>query len=219
MSRSPFDPGIEALPDRLPIFPLSGVLLLPGGRLPLNIFEPRYLALFDDALASKRLVGMIQPATANSEQDDQAPAVYGTGCAGRITSFSETDDGRYLITLTGLLRFDVREELPAGSYRMVAADYGRFHRDLEASDPEIDRTRLLEALKVYFEMFEISGDWDSIEQAPTEHLVTSLSMLCPFEPWEKQALLESESVASRAEALTALLEMAIHQREGETARH
>jgi len=219
MSRGPFDPGLEALPDKLPIFPLTGVLLLPGGRLPLNIFEPRYLSLFDDALAGNRLVGMIQPAEAGSEQEEQAPAVYDTGCAGRITSFSETDDGRYMVTLTGLLRFDVREELPSAAYRQVAANYSRFHRDLEPMDPDIDRPRLLDALKIYFEMFNLEGDWDSIAQAPSERLVTSLAMLCPFEPWEKQALLESESVATRAETLTALLEMAIHERDGDTARH
>ena len=219
MSRSPFDPGFEALPDKLPIFPLTGVLLLPGGRLPLNIFEPRYLALFDDALSGNRLVGMIQPSEAESERDEQTPAVYGTGCAGRITSFSESDDGRYLVTLTGLIRFDVGRELAPSSYRLVEPDYGRFRHDLEETDPEIDRPRLLAALKTFFNTFQIEGDWDSIEQAPTERLITSLSMLCPFEAWEKQALLESETVGQRAEALTALLEMSVHERDGETARH
>jgi len=162
---------------------------------------------------------MIQPAKAGSEQQEQNPTTYDTGCAGRITSFSETEDGRYLVTLTGLIRFDIREELPLGSYRSVQADYSRYHGDMAAEDPQIDRPRLLKALKVYFRLFNIDGDWNSIERAPSERLVTSLAMLCPFEPWEKQALLESESVAKRAEALTALLEMAIHERGGETARH
>ncbi len=219
MSRGPFDPSLEGLPSTLPIFPLTGVLLLPGSRLPLNIFEPRYLALFDDALAGSRLVGMIQPAHAKDEHESEAPEVQATGCAGRITSFSETDDGRYLVTLTGLIRFDVEKELSPLSYRRIEPSYLRYHHDLAESDPVIDRPRLMAAQKIYFKARSIYGDWASMDDAPTEALINSLCMFCPFEPGEKQALLEAINLGQRAEVLTALLEMSVHDRGGETATH
>ena len=219
MSRTAFDPAFEDLPRVLPIFPLEGVLLLPGGRLPLNIFEPRYLAMFDDAMASHRLIGMIQPC--EECRGAETPKVYETGCVGRITSFNETDDGRYLVTLSGLIRFDVVRELPAGSYRLVEPDYRRFKQDMDEDPGDIDRERLVEVLNAYFEANSIEGDWEAIEQTSNERLVTSLAMICPLGAPEKQALLESMTLTERAEALTAIMEMATHggDAESEVKRH
>jgi uncharacterized protein len=219
MSRTAFDPEFDDLPRVLPIFPLEGVLLLPGGRLPLNIFEPRYLAMFDAALASNRLIGMIQPC--EDCQGDAAPKVYETGCVGRITSFTETDDGRYLVTLSGLIRFDVGRELPSSSYRQVEPDYARFSSDMDEDQSKIDRDRLIKVLNTYFEVNSIEGDWEAIEQTGDERLVTSLAMICPLGAPEKQALLESMTLTERAEALTAIMEMATHGSDGEneTKRH
>lgn len=218
MSRTAFDPEFADLPRVLPIFPLDGVLLLPGGRLPLNVFEPRYLAMFDAALASNRLIGMIQPC--EDGQGDAAPKVYETGCVGRITSFTETDDGRYLVTLSGLIRFDVARELPSVSYRQVEPDYSRFASDMDEDQSRIDRDRLMKVLSTYFEVNSIEGDWEAIEQTSDERLVTSLAMICPLGAPEKQALLESMTLTERAEALTAIMEMAAHGgtggRDGET---
>jgi Lon protease-like protein len=200
-------PG-STLPDIIPIFPLPGVLLLPRGRLPLNIFEPRYLAMTSDALGGARLIGMIQPTEPNVRERE--PEVYPLGCAGRVTSFAETPDGRYLITLTGVSRFRIREELPLLSgYRRVAADWGEFAVDLETGPPpEFDRDRLLSALKTYFAQHQLKADWDAVRKTPGEELVTSLAMMCPFDPREKQALLEAADLAARAELLTAIVEMA-----------
>ncbi len=179
MSGGAFRPGFAELPRVVPIFPLPGVLLLPGGRLPLNIFEPRYLARVRDALAGERAIGMIQPR--EEAADVGAAKVYDTGCAGRITAFSETDDGRYLITLTGMIRFDVKRELPMiEGYRRVTVDYGRFRADLEGDGAEIDRARLLETLGCYFQANGIEGDWSAIEETEDAALVTSLAMICPF---------------------------------------
>jgi len=209
MSRSPFDPEFDQLPPEVPIFPLPGILLLPGGRLPLNVFEPRYLAMVEDALAGPRVIGMLQPCEA--ADDVGAARIYDTGCLGRITAFSETDDGRYLITLSGLIRFDVRTELARRSgYRRVVADYTRFRDDLDRDKRDIDRGRLLEALDDYFDANGIEGDWDAIEEAEDEALVTSLAMICPFAAPEKQALLEAMTLSDRAEAMTAIMEMSVH---------
>jgi len=217
MSRTAFDPAYEDLPKVLPIFPLEGVLLLPGGRLPLNIFEPRYLAMFDAALASNRLIGMVQPC--DESRGAETPKVYDTGCAGRITSFSETDDGRYLVTLSGLIRFDVVRELPPCSYRTVEPDFSRFAADMDEDTSTIDRERLTKVLSTYFEANSIEGDWEAIEQTGDERLVTSLAMICPLGAPEKQALLEAMTLTQRAEALTAIMEMATHssgtRREGD----
>jgi Lon protease-like protein len=201
------------LPDAIPIFPLTGVLLLPRGRLPLNIFEPRYLAMTQDALGGERLIGMVQPSDPQNDNrggGQMNPPVYPIGCAGRITAFSETDDGRYLITLTGVSRFRIREELPLlGGYRRVTADWEPFARDREPSpEPGFDRDRFARALKGYFVQRQISADWEAIEKAPGEHLLTSISMLCPFEASEKQALLEAADLEERARLLVALIEMA-----------
>jgi hypothetical protein len=210
----------RALPGTIPIFPLTGVLLLPRGRLPLNIFEPRYLAMTRDALGGERLIGMIQPS--DPQEGGMHPAVYTIGCAGRITSFSETDDGRYLITLTGTSRFRIREELPLLSgYRRVVPEWGAFAGDLEPVEPHFDRERLVRELKTYFGHRKLEADWSLIDKAPAEHLVSSIAMLCPFAPSEKQALLEAADLDARAELLTALVEMAsvVATAEGGASRH
>lgn len=209
--RTPFEPLFEELPPTLPVFPLAGVLLLPRGHLPLNIFEPRYLAMVGDALGQGRMIGMIQPRP--PELVDGGPDIYATGCAGRITSFSETDDGRFLITLTGVCRFRIGAELPlsAGGYRQVRADYGAFRDDLAApTDNTVDRTRLREVLSTYFEQHQIPACWDAIADTDDETLITSLAMACAFSPTEKQALLESRNLYDRSETLIALLEMAVY---------
>jgi len=194
------------LPDILPIFPLTGVLLLPRGQLPLNIFEPRYLAMTRDAMAGERLIGMVQPS--DPPIREMNPAVYPTGCAGRITSFSETDDGRFLLTLTGVSRFRIREELPLLSgYRRVIAEWGDFAADRNPDGEGFDRARLTQGLRTFFTQRQVSADWSAIDQAPGEHLVTSIAMMCPFAPNEKQALLEARDLGARAELLTALIEM------------
>ena len=204
---SPFDLSFDELPPAIPIFPLTGVLLLPRGRMPLNIFEPRYLAMVSDAMAYPRLIGMVQPREGQGDAGD--PPVYQTGCAGRITGFGELDDGRYEVTLTGVARFSIAEELPlVKGYRPVRVDWSRFRGDLVPAEGGIDRERLLAALKPYLKRHKVKTDWDAISKTPDDRLVTSLSMVCPFAPSEKQGLLEAESVPARAHLLTALLEMA-----------
>jgi len=202
------------LPDVIPIFPLAGALLLPRGQLPLNIFEPRYLNMIDDALKSHRLVGMVQ---SRSRAAGGGPDVYPVGCAGRIASFAETDDGRYLITLAGVSRFRILEELEGETpYRRVRADWSGF-RDAEAG-PEgllVARRRLVDLLRRYLEVEGLSADWGSIEKAGHETLVNSLAMICPFTSDEKQALLEAATLEDRAAALVALMEMAIAEAEGD----
>jgi Lon protease-like protein len=213
--------GVAALPTILPIFPLPGVLLLPNGRLPLRIFEPRYLAMTRDALAGERLIGMVQPS--DPVVSDANPPVYPIGCAGRITSFTETDDGLFLITLTGISRFRIREELPLlEGYRRVVPEWADFARDLEADENSgFDRDRLIRGLKGFFQHHQISADWDAIASTPVDRLVTSIAMMCPFEPSEKQALLEASDLDDRARLLTAIVEMAVLNRSSDSgaARH
>jgi hypothetical protein len=218
MSRSPFDPKFDDLRDILPIFPLPGALLLPGGRLPLNIFEPRYLNMVHDAVAGDRMIGMIQP---RAESDDPGGAeTYRTGCAGRIVEFSECDDGRYLITLGGIIRFDVARERPLHrGYRRVEPDYRAYRGDLNDDTSKIDRASLTEALRNYFEFAGIEGDWTAIDKSPDAFLVTSLAMVCPFDPQEKQALLEVASLADRAKTMTAILKMAVLDGGSDAPRH
>jgi uncharacterized protein len=220
------------LPQTLPVFPLTGVLLLPRGKLPLNIFEPRYLAMIEDALASRdRLIGMIQPREPGTEGMTRGgavpppPPLYTTGCAGRISSFSETDDGRFLITLAGICRFDIEEELPTPrGYRRVVPNYTRWQDDLtpEAAGATVgafDRDRLVRGLRAYFAARNIAVDWNAITETPDERLVTTLAMLCPFAPQEKQALLEHPTTAERARGMTALIEMAVAGTGEETVKH
>jgi len=212
MARLSFDPSYDELPGRLPIFPLPGVLLLPGGRLPLNVFEPRYLAMTRHALGGTRLIGMIQP-RGEGEADVGARDVYPVGCAGRLVSFQETEDGRYLIALAGLIRFRVAGELARDveGFRWIRPDFAPYRGDLAPAEGSFDRAALLAALKTYFQRQSLQADWSAIEKADDERLVTSLAMLCPFEPPEKQVLLEAAGLGERAEAMTAILEMAAHR--------
>ncbi|WP_420479077.1 LON peptidase substrate-binding domain-containing protein [Brevundimonas sp. FT23028] len=195
------------LPQVIPVFPLSGILLLPRGQLPLNIFEPRYLNMIDDAMAGDRIIGMIQP----SGGPTRLPGLSPIGCAGRITSFNETSDGRYLISLTGIARFRVAAELPVQTpYRQVRAAFDAWADDLvapPAGEGGLDRDGLLDALKAYLETRGLDIDWDTAETAPPEALVNSLAMALPFEPTEKQALLEASDLDSRAAVLTALMQI------------
>ncbi|HEV2673279.1 MAG TPA: LON peptidase substrate-binding domain-containing protein [Aliidongia sp.] len=208
MTERGFETRPQDLPDSLPIFPLPGVLLLPRGRLPLNVFEPRYLAMTEDAIASDRLIGIIQPSVERPEGAE--PPIYRTGCVGRITSFAE-EDHRYLITLTGICRFDVIEDhLTPGGYRRVTPDWSPYRQDFhETPDGTADRARLIAGLKVFFRRQGIKADWDTVSGTPDERLVTSLAMICPFGPAEKQTLLQARDAAERARLLTGLIEMAI----------
>ena len=206
-----FHPLPEQLPDEIAIFPLPGALLLPGGRLPLNIFEPRYLAMTFDSLANGRMVGMIQGDPSRPRRPDGGSQIYGVGCLGRISSFAETEDGRLLITLTGVARFRVAEELEVRhGYRRARADYASYLADLEAETLPIPRGEILASLRPYFEAQGIEVNWEAIEGLGDAALVTTLSMVCPFEIAEKQALLEAETLPGRAATLVALLRMAAH---------
>ena len=196
---------IADLPTVIPVFPLDGAVLLPHAALPLNIFEPRYLNMIDDALASDRVIGMIQTRAGGSRQH---PALCDVGCVGRITSFSETGDGRYMITLTGVARFRVGRELQVTTpYRQVEADFSSFAADLAPAgdDDGFDRMVFLAALKAYLDHRGLDIEWEGAREAPGEALVNSLSMALPFEPAEKQALLEAATILERRDALIALL--------------
>ncbi len=197
---------LSGLPTRFPVFPLAGAVLLPGGNLPLNIFEPRYLQMIKDAERADKIIGMIQP---NGRLSDDQPELYPVGCIGRITSFESTDDGRYLITLTGVCRFEVVQELTVATpYRQVVASFERWQDDLQPPTPEDSlRPCLTEALRRYFAVHDISVDWDQIELAPLSGLLTSLAMICPFEPPEKQALLEAPDPDQLGKTLVSLLQM------------
>jgi Lon protease-like protein len=195
------------MPATIPIFPLSGVLLLPRGRLPLNIFEPRYLAMIEDALGTAdKLIGMIQPT--EKEHQGKTQALYPVGCAGRLVSWSETDDGRFLIQLAGIARFSIADEIPTmRGYRRVRPDFESFAADFdEPAGGGFDRKRLLAGLKAYFAAEGLQGDWESIAQAPDDRIVGTLAMLCPFSPEEKQSLLECATLAERAKAMTGFCE-------------
>ena len=201
----------------LPVFPLSGALLLPRGHLPLNIFEPRYMNMVTDALGQDRIIGMIQPRPDQHNSyfmDPVHPAIFSTGCAGRISAFSETDDGRFLITLTGVCRFNVIEELPdnAGGYRTVRGDFAPWKDDLDFPSPElpINRDRLRLALEAYFAQHSLRSCWDTLADSDDEMLITTISMGCRLSPLEKQALLECTTLYDRGDMLTTLLEMAVH---------
>lgn len=197
------------LPATVPVFPLSAALLLPGGRMPLNIFEPRYLQMIDEAIAGGRLIGMIQPALDGALRPDGEPELCQVGCLGRVTSFSETGDGRYLIALHGVCRFRVVEEIavrtPFRQCRIVP-----FAADLdERGAEEVNRPSLLRAFKSYLEANGLDADWESVSRAENATLVNALSMMAPYGPAEKQALLEAPDLRTRAETLIAITEMAM----------
>lgn len=207
----PFQPGPEQLPAEIAIFPLSGALLLPGGKLPLNIFEPRYMAMTLDSLATGRMFGMIQGDPSQSS-GERGSALFQVGCLGRLSSFSETEDGRLLITLTGVTRFRVVKELALRrGYRRVVADYTPFADDFEPpADEDVARDDILAALRPYFAAQGIDANWAAIEEMAGPALVTTLAMVCPFGVPEKQALLEALTLKDRALSLVALLRMAAH---------
>ena len=201
----------SGMPTEFAVFPLSGALLLPHSKLPLNIFEPRYLRMVDDALATGRVIGMIQHDEIRP-RTPTGPALYRVGCLGRLSSFSETDDGRYLITLAGMTRFAVQVELELHhGYRRVRADLARFKADLQEPDAAgLDRVRLLAALRAYFAARGFDANWEAIDTMPDAELVRTLGMICPFESPEKQALLEAPSLIDQADTLVTLLEMGVH---------
>jgi len=203
------------LPGVIPVFPLDAVLLPPRGLLPLNVFEPRYLNMIDDVMAADRIIGMVQTRHGG---DRERPALAKVGGAGRITSFSETPDGRYLITLTGVCRFRLGPELPAATpYRQVRADFGPFEHDLSpAEDDTLDREGLLDALKRYLGGRNMDIDWKMAAEAPVEALVNSLSMALPLSAAEKQALLEAVTLAERTETLTVLLKIEAAGEDGDS---
>jgi uncharacterized protein len=205
----------DELPQTLRLFPLAGALLLPRGELPLNIFEPRYLALIDAALASDRLVGMVQPAMRPSA-DSKTPLCE-VGCAGRLTRLAETGDGRYLITLCGVGRFRILSEIDNEEpFRSARVDFTYFERDLEAGAGEsaVNRIRMIEMLRSFANSSRLEVDWTSIDAAPTETLVNALAMMSPFGAREKQSLLEAEDLKTRAEILIALAQFDMAQAQG-----
>ncbi len=204
-----FHPRPQELPSEFAVFPLTGALLLPQGKLPLNIFEPRYLAMVQDAFAAGRMFGMIQ-SDPHAAARPQGPGLYRVGCLGRLSSFSETDDGRLLITLNGLVRFTIAAELDLHhGYRRIRADYSNYLDDLVADRPavKIERESILTALRAYFAHRNVDANWEAIRGLSDQALVITLAMACPFEAVEKQALLEAQTDADRAATLLALLQM------------
>ena len=215
--------GPSALPEVIPVFPLAGALLLPRGQMPLNIFEPRYLAMIEDALRSPhRLIGMIQPDPAHPGSDQNKPNLFRVGCVGRITQFAESGDGRYLIQLTGIARFRLEQELPASTlYRQCRVTYQPFVDDFIArkGEEQVDRKALLRALTAFLKANDLKADWEGIQNAPNEALVNALAMMSPYDVAEKQALLEAPDLKTRAEILIAVteIELAKSKTSGETS--
>ena len=210
--------GPADLPEIIPVFPLPGALLLPRGQMPLNIFEPRYLEMVDDALRDgHRLIGMIQPDPSHSGTADR-PNLYKVGCVGRITQLAETGDARYLLQLTGVARFRIVEELKvATAYRQCRVDFTAFPDDFIARRGEelVDRKAVLDALTAFLKANNLKADWQGIESAPNEALVNALAMMSPYEPAEKQAMLEAPDLKTRAEILVAVTEIALAKRQTE----
>jgi hypothetical protein len=201
----------DDLPPQIPVFPLAGALLLPSGQLPLNIFEPRYVAMVDAALVGKRLIGMIQPAL-DAPKDAMRPPLCNVGCIGRITQFAETGDGRYLTTLSGITRFNVVKELAVDTlYRQCRISIDGFSdlSEPRSGEDAVDRSALLRTFRDYLAANNLEADWDSVNQASNAGLVTALSMMSPWGPPEKQALLECPDHAERAKTLIAITEMAL----------
>jgi hypothetical protein len=201
--------GAEDCPLVIPVFPLAGALLLPRGQMPLNIFEPRYLAMIDDAIRTHRIVGIIQPEPESGRQTS-APGLLQIGCIGRITQFAETGDDRYILTLTGISRFRLVDELSVTTpYRQARISYDDFAIDFtaRAGEDEVDRNGLLKALRAFAKANDLKIDWKGVNEAPNEALVNALAMMCPFGPREKQALLEAHDLRTRAEVLVAITEI------------
>ena len=213
--------GSADLPQVIPVFPLAGALLLPRGQMPLNIFEPRYLEMIDDALRDgHRLIGMIQPDPAHPGTEDK-PNLFKIGCVGRITQLAETGDGRYLIQLIGVARFRIEEELNvATAYRQCRVSFVPFADDFVArrGEDRVDRKALLAALSAFLKANKLKTDWQGIETAPNEALVNALAMMSPYGAAEKQALLEAPDLKTRADMLVAIteIELAKKNTDGET---
>jgi uncharacterized protein len=211
--------GPEDLPELIPVFPLEGALLLPRGELPLNIFEPRYLQMVDDALRSHRLIGMVQP-DGTSAEDAERPSLYGCGCVGRVTAFGESGDGRYLVTLTGIARYQVVEELNVDTpYRQCRVDFAPFAKDFDAENGEeaVDRAGVVTTLRNFARAHQLTVDWRGIDAASNDSLVNALAMMSPFGPREKQALLEAVDLKARADVLIAIAEIELARRESDSS--
>ncbi|MFZ1772380.1 MAG: LON peptidase substrate-binding domain-containing protein [Rhizobiaceae bacterium] len=208
---------LDDLPQRVPVFPLAGALLLPAGRMPLNIFEPRYLQMIDDCLSGKRLIGMVQPRLDGALREDGEPELCEVGCLGRLVSLGESGDGRYLVSLHGVCRFRITGEIAAGTpYRQCSVT--PFLSDLVegAGAAEVDRPALLKAFRDYLKANEMEADWESVSRADNAALVNALSMMSPYGPAEKQALLEAADLKTRAETLVAITEMSLAESEDGT---
>src|SRR6202451_1677372 len=214
--------GPDSLPSVIAVFPLPGALLLPRGQMPLNIFEPRYLAMIDDTLRSPhRVIGMIQPDPPHRGEDESKPHLFHVGCVGKMTQFAESGDGRYLIQLTGIARFRVEEELSVTTpYRQCKVTYQPFVDDFtpRMGEDEVDRKALLRALTSFLKANNLKADWEGIENAPNEALVNALAMMSPYDAAEKQAMLEAPDLKTRAEILVAVteIELAKSKTPGET---
>ena len=203
-------------PDIVPVFPLSSALLLPGGQMPLNIFEPRYMSMVDEALAGNRLIGMVQPSFADKNELRERPELCAVGCLGRITHFAEVDEGRYHITLTGVSRYHIDEEMPVNTaYRQCRISPFLGDLEPEKGADYVDRQQLLKAFKSYLDANGMDADWESVGRANTAILVNALSMMSPYGPAEKQALLEAPDLKTRADTLIAITEISL-ARKGDT---
>jgi len=209
--------GPDDCPAVIPVFPLGGALLLPRGQMPLNVFEPRYITMIDDAIRTHRVIGIIQPEPESGRQAATPPLLQ-VGCLGRITQFAETGDERYILTLTGISRFRIAEELPVTTpYRQCRVTFDDFILDFtaRAGEEEVDRNALLKALRAFAKASDLKIDWKGVNEAPNEALVNALSMMCPFGPREKQALLEASSLKQRAEVLVAITEIELARNGGD----
>ena len=208
--------GPQDLPEVIAVFPLPGALLLPRGQMPLNVFEPRYVAMIDEALRGARVIGMIQP-DAEAGGASSVPKLYGVGCAGRITQLAETGDGRYLLSLTGIARFRVEDEVATTTpFRLCRVSFEPYASDFvaRAGEDEVDRPAVLKALGDFVQATDVKVDWEGVKQAPNEALVNALSMMSPFGPREKQALLEAPDLKTRAEVLVAITEIELARARG-----
>jgi Lon protease-like protein len=209
--------GPDDLPEFIPVFPLEGALLLPRGQMPLNVFEPRYVAMIDHAMAGNRIIGIIQPLPGSDEAEAD---LFAIGCAGRVTSYAETGDGRYMIALTGIARFKILEEMPSiAGFRQCRISSEPFRDDFteEVGSDSVDRNQLLDVFRQYLDANRLEADWSSIDKASNETLVNALSMMSPYGPAEKQALLEAPSLRARAETLIALTEILLSRGLGGTS--
>lgn len=210
------------LSPRIPLFPLRGAILLPRATLPLNVFEPRYLQMLDDVMAGDRLIGIVQPATGEGSEDEESHlgrsvSLRSVGCVGRVTTYQEVEDGRLVVTLTGVARYDVIEDVSTDKpYRVASVNYDRFAADLNEGlgEEQVDRANLLHVLRSYLDANKLDADWVAIQRASSEFLINALCVMCPYGPEEKQALLEAEDLKSRADVLVALAEMELASSSG-----